>query len=160
MDGWALAVSTDEGRTLQPLARYDQVSAVKACAAAVRQDPATSRPAANLAAPPSATRRAADAGGDGGTPPKRRRDAAAAGAPRPARRRGGAARARHGAGKCGERATPRKTVFAPAVATTASDAVAEQAYRPVSEPCQSTPLCSANRLSSIDTIASFIVLAI
>ena len=32
--------------------------------------------------------------------------------------------------------------------------------RPVSVPCQSTPLCSANRLSSIETIASFIVLAI
>ena len=27
-------------------------------------------------------------------------------------------------------------------------------------PCQSTPLCSANRLSSIETIASFMVLAI
>src|ERR1700760_566451 len=32
--------------------------------------------------------------------------------------------------------------------------------RPVSVPGQSTPWCSANRLSSIDTIASFMVLAI
>jgi hypothetical protein len=38
MDGWALAASTDEGRTLQPIARYDQVSAVKACAVAACQD--------------------------------------------------------------------------------------------------------------------------
>jgi hypothetical protein len=32
--------------------------------------------------------------------------------------------------------------------------------KPVSVPCQSTPLCSANRLSSIETIANFIALAI
>ena len=38
MDGWALAVSSDEGRTIQPIARYDQVSAVKACVAAVCQE--------------------------------------------------------------------------------------------------------------------------
>src|SRR5262245_17989787 len=37
-DGWALATSADEGRTLQPIARYDQVSAVKACVAAACQD--------------------------------------------------------------------------------------------------------------------------
>ena len=37
-DGWALAVSTDEGRTIQPIARYDQVSAVRPCVAAVCQD--------------------------------------------------------------------------------------------------------------------------
>ena len=38
MDGWALATSADEGRTIQPLARYDQVSAVKACVAAICQE--------------------------------------------------------------------------------------------------------------------------
>jgi hypothetical protein len=38
MDGWALAASTDEGRTIQPIARYDQVGAVKACVAAVCQE--------------------------------------------------------------------------------------------------------------------------
>jgi hypothetical protein len=32
--------------------------------------------------------------------------------------------------------------------------------RPVSVPFQSTPLCSANRLSSMETIANFIELAI
>jgi hypothetical protein len=37
-DGWALALSTDEGRTLQPILRYDQVSAVKACVAVACQD--------------------------------------------------------------------------------------------------------------------------
>jgi len=37
-DGWALALSNDEGRTLQPILRYDQVSAVKACVAAACQD--------------------------------------------------------------------------------------------------------------------------
>jgi MYXO-CTERM domain-containing protein len=30
-DGWAVAVSTDEGETIQPLATYDRVSAIKAC---------------------------------------------------------------------------------------------------------------------------------
>jgi hypothetical protein len=37
-DGWALAVSTDEGRTVQPTMHYDQVSGVKACVMAVCQD--------------------------------------------------------------------------------------------------------------------------
>jgi photosystem II stability/assembly factor-like uncharacterized protein len=37
-DGWAIAVSTDEGRTLQPLATYDAVSTIKACARQVCQD--------------------------------------------------------------------------------------------------------------------------
>jgi hypothetical protein len=32
-DGWALATSRDEGRTIQPLSTYDQVSAIKSCAA-------------------------------------------------------------------------------------------------------------------------------
>jgi len=31
-DGWALATSTDEGRTIAPLSTYDRVSATKACA--------------------------------------------------------------------------------------------------------------------------------
>jgi hypothetical protein len=30
-DGWAIGVSTDEGVTFQPLARYDQVSAIRSC---------------------------------------------------------------------------------------------------------------------------------
>ena len=37
-DGWAVATSTDEGATIRPLARYDQVTAVKACAFAACQD--------------------------------------------------------------------------------------------------------------------------
>jgi len=37
-DGWALAVSTDEGRTIQPSMHYDQVGGVKACVMAVCQD--------------------------------------------------------------------------------------------------------------------------
>ena len=37
-DGWALAVSDDEGQTLQPIASYAEVSAVRACVAAVCQD--------------------------------------------------------------------------------------------------------------------------
>jgi MYXO-CTERM domain-containing protein len=31
-DGWALAVSTDEGRSLTPIMSYDQVTSIKACA--------------------------------------------------------------------------------------------------------------------------------
>jgi hypothetical protein len=30
-DGWALGVSSDEGLTIQPIATYDKVSAMKAC---------------------------------------------------------------------------------------------------------------------------------
>jgi hypothetical protein len=37
-DGWALALSNDEGRTIQPIMRYDQVSAVKACVTAACQE--------------------------------------------------------------------------------------------------------------------------
>ena len=37
-DGWAVAVSADEGRTLTPIATYDRVSAIKACAASICQD--------------------------------------------------------------------------------------------------------------------------
>jgi hypothetical protein len=33
-DGWAIGVSTDEGRTIQPLAAYSDVTAIKACAQA------------------------------------------------------------------------------------------------------------------------------
>jgi photosystem II stability/assembly factor-like uncharacterized protein len=37
-DGWAIGVSTDEGATFRPLARYDQVSAIRACVQAVCMD--------------------------------------------------------------------------------------------------------------------------
>ena len=37
-DGWALATSTDEGRTIQPLSTYDEVTAIKSCAAEACRD--------------------------------------------------------------------------------------------------------------------------
>ncbi len=37
-DGWAIATSTDEGRTIAPLSTYDRVSAMKSCAAQACRD--------------------------------------------------------------------------------------------------------------------------
>jgi hypothetical protein len=68
MDGWALATSNDQGRTLQPLARYDQVSAVKACATAACAD-ACLQQAARTIWPRAACGPAADGGRDAGAPP-------------------------------------------------------------------------------------------
>jgi MYXO-CTERM domain-containing protein len=77
-DGWALAVSTDEGRTIQPVARYDQVSAVRPCVAAICQDLCDEQAGRRLWAPevcnPSSldggSADAGDGGGDAGPPPK------------------------------------------------------------------------------------------
>jgi hypothetical protein len=77
-DGWALAVSTDEGRTIQPVARYDQVSAVRPCVAAVCQDLCDEQAGRRIWAPevcnPSpldgGSGDAGDGGGDAGPPPK------------------------------------------------------------------------------------------
>jgi hypothetical protein len=68
LDGWALAVSTDEGQTLQPIARYNQVSAVKACAAAACQDSCDEQAGRHIWAP-EVCNPTADGGVDGGQPP-------------------------------------------------------------------------------------------
>ena len=68
-DGWALATSADEGRTLQPIARYDQVSAVKACVAAVCQDLCDEQAGRRIWAP-GVCNSPGDAGIDAGLPPK------------------------------------------------------------------------------------------
>jgi hypothetical protein len=74
MDGWALAVSSDEGLSLQPLVRYDQVSAVKACAAAACQDSCDEQAGRKIWAPEVCNPLPADAGVDaavdGGQPAK------------------------------------------------------------------------------------------
>ena len=117
MDGWALAVSSDEGRTIQPIARYDQVSAVKACVAAVCQELCDEQAGRKIlgarGVQPTARRRRGrrPAGGLGrlwmrrGPAARRSRDRRAAGRPR------------YGAAKCGETATPRSWVFVAVVAT-------------------------------------------
>jgi hypothetical protein len=116
MDGWALAASTDEGRTIQPIARYDQVGAVKACVAAVCQELCDEQAGAGSGRrglQPDARRRRRRWPADGlgrlwvrrGPAARRRRDRLAAGRPR------------YGAAKCGETATPRNCVFVAAVAT-------------------------------------------
>jgi len=69
VDGWALATSTDEGRTLQPRMSYDQVSAVKTCVAAACQDSCDEQAGrgvwvADVCNP------SADGGADAGPPPK------------------------------------------------------------------------------------------
>jgi hypothetical protein len=70
MDGWALATSADEGRTVQPLARYDQVGAVKACVAAACQDLCDEQAGRKIWPPAVCNPTAGDAGLDGGAPPK------------------------------------------------------------------------------------------
>jgi len=69
-NGWALAVSTDEGQTLQPIARYDQVSAVKACVAAACQDSCDEQAGRHIWAPEVCNPTPADAGADAGHAPK------------------------------------------------------------------------------------------
>jgi hypothetical protein len=74
MDGWALAVSSDEGRTIQPLARYDQVSAVRPCVAAICQDLCDEQAGRRIWAPEVCNPSPLDAGGgdrngDAGPPP-------------------------------------------------------------------------------------------
>ncbi|HXU05433.1 MAG TPA: sialidase family protein [Polyangia bacterium] len=68
-DGWALAMSTDEGRTLQPIARYDQVSAVKTCVAAACQDSCDEQAGRKIWAPEVCNPSARDAAVDAGSPP-------------------------------------------------------------------------------------------
>ena len=67
-DGWALAASVDEGLTLQPIARYDQVSAVKACAVAACQHLCDEQ-AGRRIWPAEVCNPTADGGVDGGPPP-------------------------------------------------------------------------------------------
>jgi hypothetical protein len=76
-DGWALAVSSDDGRTIQPVVRYDQVSAVKACVMAACQDLCDEQAGRRIWAPEVCNPLAVDGGsgdatvgGDAGTPPK------------------------------------------------------------------------------------------
>jgi hypothetical protein len=70
MDGWALAASSDEGRTLQPLVRYEQVSGVKACVMAACQDSCDEQAGRRIWGPEVCNPLPADAGADGGKPAK------------------------------------------------------------------------------------------
>ena len=65
-DGWALATSDDEGATLQPIASYAQVSAVKACVAAVCQDSCDEQAGRGIWTADTCYPTAVDAGLDGG----------------------------------------------------------------------------------------------
>jgi MYXO-CTERM domain-containing protein len=47
-DDWAVGVSTDEGLTFTKLTRYDQVSAIRACAVSACQDSCESQAAAQV----------------------------------------------------------------------------------------------------------------
>ena len=67
-DGWALAVSDDEGATLQPIASYAQVSAVKPCVAAVCQDSCDEQAGRRIWPPETCYPAGADAGSDAGPP--------------------------------------------------------------------------------------------
>ena len=67
-DGWALAVSNDEGATLQPIASYAQVSAVKACVAAVCQDSCDEQAGRGIWTADTCYPTVVDAGLDGGQP--------------------------------------------------------------------------------------------
>jgi MYXO-CTERM domain-containing protein len=68
LDGWALAVSSDEGRTIQPLAGYQQVSAVMACVAAVCGSSCLQQASRNIW-PRAVCGSAIDGGRDAGAPP-------------------------------------------------------------------------------------------
>ena len=67
-DGWALAVSDDEGQTLQPIASYAQVSAVRPCVAAVCQDSCDEQAGRRIWPPETCYAAGADAGVDAGPP--------------------------------------------------------------------------------------------
>jgi hypothetical protein len=113
-DGWALAVSSDDGRTLQPILRYDQVSAVKACVAAVCQDVCDEQAGRQIWAP-EVCNPLPDAGVDAGPPAKPASGCGCGAAPgRPAGRRlaalivaltalGSAARRRRRGTRCSSR---------------------------------------------------------
>jgi len=68
-DGWALAVSSDEGRTLHPIARYNQVGSVKACVAAVCQDLCDDQAGRKIWGPEVCNPSLGDGGADAGPPP-------------------------------------------------------------------------------------------
>jgi MYXO-CTERM domain-containing protein len=68
-DGWAVAVSTDEGDTIQPLATYDQVGAIKACAMAACQASCDSQAGVKIWAPEVCTATPPDGATDGGPGP-------------------------------------------------------------------------------------------
>ena len=68
-DGWALAVSSDEGRTLQPIARYNQVGSVRACVAAVCQDLCDDQAGRKIWGPEVCNPSLGDGGADAGPPP-------------------------------------------------------------------------------------------
>jgi hypothetical protein len=63
-DGWAIGVSTDEGQTFQPLARYDQVRAIRACAQAACENSCDFQAGAGIWAPA-----VCQGDGDGGISP-------------------------------------------------------------------------------------------
>ena len=101
---------SDEGRTIQPIARYDQVSAVKACVAAVCQELCDEQAGRKIWAP-EVCNPPPDGGADAGPPAKLATGCGCGAAPP----RGGAGiavllvGARYGAAKCGETATPRNS---------------------------------------------------
>ena len=67
-DGWALATSDDEGATLQPIASYAQVGAVKPCVAATCQDSCDEQAGRGIWTADTCYPAAVDAGVDGGKP--------------------------------------------------------------------------------------------
>jgi hypothetical protein len=67
-DGWAMAVSTDEGRTLTPLMSYDQVTSIKECAMSMCQESCDSQAGVKIWEPEVCTGALRDGGRDGGPP--------------------------------------------------------------------------------------------
>jgi hypothetical protein len=68
-DRWAIAISTDEGATIQPLATYDQVSAIKACAMQACQASCDSQAGVKIWAPDVCTATPPDGATDAGPGP-------------------------------------------------------------------------------------------
>ncbi len=70
-DGWAVGVSTDEGVTIQPLMKYDDVKSIRACAFAVCADNCDTQAGNGVWRPGVCSNPDAGASdaGDGGAPP-------------------------------------------------------------------------------------------
>ena len=83
-DGWAIAVSSDEGRTLTPLMSYEQVTSIKECAMATCRDSCDYQAGLKIWDPQVCTGALRDAGRDAG-PPAAGGGCGCAAAPPPAR---------------------------------------------------------------------------
>jgi hypothetical protein len=67
-DGWALAVSSDEGASLAPLMRYEQVTSIKPCAMQVCRDSCDFQAGLKIWEPGVCTGELRDGGRDAGKP--------------------------------------------------------------------------------------------